>query len=180
MWGGGSSSEGDPFRVLGLEAEPDKLAITDEAVKARYITLAKALHPDMNGGSDESKRRFQAVAQAYSKLATQDKRRQLFESRGSFGDAATWSADRRGAGRGDSAGTREERYDFFRRNKFRDVSGDFNTTSRASTKGGTQLHSFDIPFRWAKLFSCLIDRCFRRRQWTDGWSASRGLCTHAS
>ena len=150
MWGN-SSSDGDPFRVLGLDGEPDKLSITDEQVKASYLKLAKELHPDMNGGSEVSKRRFQSVAQAYSRLATKDKRRELFESRGSFSDAAHWGGVRRGhSDHSSTAATTEDTYAFFKRNKFRDVSGDFNTSNAAAASRSTRVD------RWMSSFERFV------------------------
>lgn len=49
--------------VLDLDADADAVQI-----KARYIKLVKALHPDANGGDPEAEERLKAVNLAYTTL----------------------------------------------------------------------------------------------------------------
>jgi hypothetical protein len=54
---------GDPYLVLGVR--PDA---TDEAVRSAYRRLVQLHHPDHNGGSADSARRFEDVQEAYAKV----------------------------------------------------------------------------------------------------------------
>jgi DnaJ domain len=54
---------GDPYLVLGVR--PDA---TDEEVRTAYRRLVQLHHPDHNGGSAESARRFEDVQDAYAKV----------------------------------------------------------------------------------------------------------------
>src|SRR4051812_38753188 len=51
---------GDPYRVLGVPA-----GASSEDVHDAYRRLVKLHHPDRNGGSPESTRRFQEIQAAY-------------------------------------------------------------------------------------------------------------------
>ncbi len=51
----------DPYRVLGVD--PDA---TDADVRAAYRRLVQLHHPDHNGGSADSARRFEEVQEAYA------------------------------------------------------------------------------------------------------------------
>jgi curved DNA-binding protein CbpA len=53
----------DPYRVLGVEP-----GATPEELHDAYRRLVKRHHPDRNGGSPESTRRFQEVQQAYEEI----------------------------------------------------------------------------------------------------------------
>jgi hypothetical protein len=53
----------DPYRVLGLEPNA-----TPEQLHDAYRRLVKKHHPDRNGGSAESTRRFQEVQAAYEEI----------------------------------------------------------------------------------------------------------------
>jgi curved DNA-binding protein CbpA len=53
----------DPYRVLGVEP-----GATPEELHDAYRRLVKRHHPDRNGGSAESTRRFQEVQQAYEEV----------------------------------------------------------------------------------------------------------------
>ena len=53
----------DPYQVLGIEP-----SISDEELHDAYRRLVKRHHPDRNGGSDESTRRFQEIQQAYGEV----------------------------------------------------------------------------------------------------------------
>jgi DnaJ-like protein len=53
----------DPYRVLGLE--PDA---SSEELHDAYRRLVKLHHPDRNGGSAESTRRFQDIQAAYEQI----------------------------------------------------------------------------------------------------------------
>jgi curved DNA-binding protein CbpA len=54
---------GDPCKVLGVGARA-----SDEEVRAAYRRLVRLTHPDHNGGSPESARRFEAVQEAYAQI----------------------------------------------------------------------------------------------------------------
>jgi curved DNA-binding protein CbpA len=79
----------DPYRTLGLSA-----SATDAELRAAYRRLVQLHHPDHNGGSPESARRFEAVQEAYAEA----RRR-----RGAGGSAGAGSV-RAGSSRGGSAG----------------------------------------------------------------------------
>jgi curved DNA-binding protein CbpA len=79
----------DPYRTLGLSP-----SATDAELRAAYRRLVQLHHPDHNGGSPESARRFEAVQEAYAEA----RRR-----RGAGGSAGAGSA-RAGSSRGGSAG----------------------------------------------------------------------------
>jgi curved DNA-binding protein CbpA len=54
------------YRILGL-----KPGANWAAVKRAYRTLAFALHPDRNGGSQDATRKFQLLSQAYQEIKKQ-------------------------------------------------------------------------------------------------------------
>jgi curved DNA-binding protein CbpA len=80
----------DPYKTLGV-----RRSATDAEVRAAYRRLVQLHHPDHNGGSVESARRFEAVQEAYAEV------RRL---RASGGPTAAARDDARGsaAGSGDS------------------------------------------------------------------------------
>jgi hypothetical protein len=51
----------DPYQTLGVAA-----SATDAELRAAYRRLVQLHHPDHNGGSPESARRFEAVQEAYA------------------------------------------------------------------------------------------------------------------
>jgi curved DNA-binding protein CbpA len=51
----------DPYQTLGLSP-----SATDAELRAAYRRLVQLHHPDHNGGSPESARRFEAVQEAYA------------------------------------------------------------------------------------------------------------------
>jgi curved DNA-binding protein CbpA len=53
----------DPYQVLGVAP-----GATDAEVRAAYRRLVQLHHPDHNGGSAESARRFEEVQEAYAKV----------------------------------------------------------------------------------------------------------------
>jgi hypothetical protein len=53
----------DPYRVLGLER-----GASSEELHDAYRRLVKLHHPDRNGGSAESTRRFQEIQAAYERI----------------------------------------------------------------------------------------------------------------
>ena len=53
----------DPFAVLGVAT-----SATDAELRAAYRHLAQLHHPDHNGGSAESTRRFSEVQEAYAEI----------------------------------------------------------------------------------------------------------------
>jgi hypothetical protein len=57
---------GDPYLVLGVRRDA-----TDQDVRSAYRRLVQLHHPDHNGGSAESARRFEDVQEAYAKVREQ-------------------------------------------------------------------------------------------------------------
>jgi hypothetical protein len=53
----------DPYHVLGIRP-----GISDEELHDAYRLLVKRHHPDRNGGSAESTRRFQEIQEAYERV----------------------------------------------------------------------------------------------------------------
>jgi curved DNA-binding protein CbpA len=53
----------DPYQTLGLNANA-----SEDEVRAAYRRLVQLHHPDHNGGSAESARRFEAVQEAYAQI----------------------------------------------------------------------------------------------------------------
>src|SRR3954454_23271190 len=53
----------DPYEVLGVPA-----GATSEELHDAYREMVKLHHPDRNGGSPESTRRFQEIQEAYDEL----------------------------------------------------------------------------------------------------------------
>jgi DnaJ-class molecular chaperone len=60
----------DPYAVLGIAA-----SATDAELRAAYRQAVLREHPDHNGGSPESARRFEAVQEAYALIRVQRTRR---------------------------------------------------------------------------------------------------------
>jgi len=53
----------DPYQTLGISP-----GAPDEEVRKAYRRLVQKYHPDHNGGSEESERRFEEVQEAYAKI----------------------------------------------------------------------------------------------------------------
>src|SRR5207302_2978710 len=53
----------DPYQTLGLAP-----SATDAELRAAYRRLVQLHHPDHNGGSPESARRFEEVQEAYAEV----------------------------------------------------------------------------------------------------------------
>jgi hypothetical protein len=53
----------DPYQTLGISPRAP-----DEEVRKAYRRLVQKYHPDHNGGSEESERRFEEVQEAYAKI----------------------------------------------------------------------------------------------------------------
>eukprot|EP00927_Polykrikos_kofoidii_P062817 TRINITY_DN5760_c1_g1_i3.p1 TRINITY_DN5760_c1_g1~~TRINITY_DN5760_c1_g1_i3.p1 ORF type:complete len:358 (-),score=54.64 TRINITY_DN5760_c1_g1_i3:24-1046(-) len=68
----------DPYRVLGIER-----TATDKELKRAYLHAAKRFHPDMNPGSDQAKKHFQRVSQAYD-LLRDPARRAAYDASGQW------------------------------------------------------------------------------------------------
>jgi hypothetical protein len=58
-----TAGRGDPYRTLGVSA-----AASDAELRAAYRRLVQLHHPDHNGGSIESARRFEEVQEAYAQI----------------------------------------------------------------------------------------------------------------
>jgi len=56
-------SEKDPYKILGVNK-----GVSSEEIKKAYRRLSLQHHPDRNGGSDESKQRFQEITGAYNNI----------------------------------------------------------------------------------------------------------------
>jgi curved DNA-binding protein CbpA len=90
----------DPYQVLGVSA-----GVSDAELRAAYRRLVRETHPDHNGGSVESARRFEAVQEAYTQVLAQ-RRNHVAAASGSAtagGTAAGGGAARGGAARGGAA-----------------------------------------------------------------------------
>jgi curved DNA-binding protein CbpA len=53
----------DPYATLGVDP-----SVSDAELRSAYRRLVRLHHPDHNGGSVESARRFEAVQEAYTKI----------------------------------------------------------------------------------------------------------------
>lgn len=53
----------DPYRVLGVSSR-----VSDAELRSAYRRLVRLHHPDHNGGSPDSARRFEAVQDAYTQV----------------------------------------------------------------------------------------------------------------
>lgn len=53
----------DPYQTLGVSP-----GVSDDELRAAYRRLVRETHPDHNGGSAESARRFEAVQEAYTEV----------------------------------------------------------------------------------------------------------------
>jgi curved DNA-binding protein CbpA len=53
----------DPYKVLGVRPKA-----SEDELRAAYHRLVQAHHPDHNGGSAESARRFEEIQEAYSRI----------------------------------------------------------------------------------------------------------------
>jgi hypothetical protein len=58
-----ASTGNDPYRVLGVRA-----GVSDEELRKTYRRLVQQHHPDHNGGSAESERRFEEIQDAYARI----------------------------------------------------------------------------------------------------------------
>ena len=58
-----ASAGSDPYRTLGVRA-----GISDEELRKTYRRLVQQHHPDHNGGSAESERRFEEIQEAYAQI----------------------------------------------------------------------------------------------------------------
>lgn len=74
----------DYYSVLGVGRDADA-----KAIKAAYHKLAKKHHPDVNGNSDESKKRFQEISEAYEVLSDEN-RRHNYDAARSYGGSGAW------------------------------------------------------------------------------------------
>jgi curved DNA-binding protein CbpA len=57
------ASSPDPYRTLGIGA-----GVSDDELRAAYRRAVLRYHPDHNGGSAESTRRFEEIQEAYAKI----------------------------------------------------------------------------------------------------------------
>jgi curved DNA-binding protein CbpA len=53
----------DPYQTLGVSSDA-----SDQEVRSAYRKLVQRHHPDHNGGSEESERRFEEVQEAYARI----------------------------------------------------------------------------------------------------------------
>jgi DnaJ-class molecular chaperone len=92
----------DPYAVLGIAA-----SATDAELRAAYRQAVLREHPDHNGGSPESARRFEAVQEAYALIRVQRTRRAgtgTGAASGAGAAAGTGAASGTGAAAGTGAG----------------------------------------------------------------------------
>jgi curved DNA-binding protein CbpA len=76
-------SRPDPYVILGIDA-----GAADAEVRGAYRRLVQLHHPDHNGGSPESARRFEEVQEAYAEVR---RRRQAGGSARTAGRTRAWS-----------------------------------------------------------------------------------------
>ena len=77
---------GDPYKTLGISP-----AASDSELRSAYRRLVRLHHPDHNGGSAESTRRFEEIQEAYA---------QVREQRASAGGPRASSREQRASSRG--------------------------------------------------------------------------------
>jgi curved DNA-binding protein CbpA len=58
-----SAQSRDPYQTLGVS-----LGASDKEIRSAYRRLVQLHHPDHNGGSAESERRFEEVQEAYARI----------------------------------------------------------------------------------------------------------------
>jgi curved DNA-binding protein CbpA len=87
----------DPYQTLGLAP-----SATDAELRAAYRRLVQLHHPDHNGGSPESARRFEAVQEAYAEA----RRRRAAGGSARAGSARAGSARAGSARAGSARGSR--------------------------------------------------------------------------
>ncbi|MGH2866886.1 MAG: J domain-containing protein [Solirubrobacteraceae bacterium] len=58
-----ANSGSDPYEILGIAAN-----VSDAELRAAYRSAVQRHHPDHNGGSPESARRFEEVQDAYARI----------------------------------------------------------------------------------------------------------------
>jgi curved DNA-binding protein CbpA len=68
----------DPYETLGISP-----GASDQEVRAAYRKMVQRHHPDHNGGSEESERRFEEVQEAYARIGDLRKSGQPRASAGS-------------------------------------------------------------------------------------------------
>lgn len=73
----------DPYQVLGVSA-----GVSDAELRTAYRRLVRETHPDHNGGSVESARRFEAVQEAYAQVVAQRRNHVAAASGSDSGTAA--------------------------------------------------------------------------------------------
>jgi curved DNA-binding protein CbpA len=86
----------DPYRTLGVAR-----SATDAEIRAAYRRLVQLHHPDHNGGSVDSARRFEAVQDAYAEV----RRLRAAGGPGAAGGGASGPAAGRGAAGRSAAGS---------------------------------------------------------------------------
>jgi curved DNA-binding protein CbpA len=64
-----SDKRRDPYKTLGVSSR-----VSDEELRSAYRRLVRLHHPDHNGGSQESARRFEEVQDAYASITEQRRR----------------------------------------------------------------------------------------------------------
>ncbi|HEX4010699.1 MAG TPA: DnaJ domain-containing protein [Solirubrobacteraceae bacterium] len=92
----------DPYRTLGVRP-----SATDAELRAAYRHLVQLHHPDHNGGSAESARKFEEVQEAYAQVRRL--RGAAGATAGSRGAGSGATVGSRGAGSGATAGSSGER-----------------------------------------------------------------------
>jgi curved DNA-binding protein CbpA len=64
-----SDKRRDPYKTLGISPR-----VSDEELRSAYRRLVRLHHPDHNGGSQESTRRFEEIQDAYASVTEQRRR----------------------------------------------------------------------------------------------------------
>lgn len=76
----------NPHKVLGL----DSATASEADIKKAYRRLAKAHHPDLNGGSVEAERKFVTIQQAYDILIGKARGKEIDASAGGAPSEGGW------------------------------------------------------------------------------------------
>src|SRR5437588_11747898 len=92
----------DPYQTLGVS--PD---VSDAELRTAYRRLVRLHHPDHNGGSVESARRFEAVQEAYTAVLSMRRNHVAGAAAGGSGGSASSASSAGTAGTaGSGAGGR--------------------------------------------------------------------------
>ena len=67
------ANEGDYVFILSLSGKVVRETSSKAELRKSYLLLSSKVHPDKNPGSQEAKKAFQAVSEAFERLANPEK-----------------------------------------------------------------------------------------------------------